>query len=118
MTDDNNQSPDTFDDEPVSIGEIADAVVEKLKGLLPGAGGDSAPPAAEPPAAAPTEPAAAQAPPAPASSPSDVEAAVERVLARKDTDSRLADVEAKVTAPPAAKPPRVGIAALLFGKDR
>ncbi len=121
-----NQSPDTITDDDgstVSIGEIADAVVERLKGLIPGAGGDSAPPSVEAPTAALTEPAAVAASPAPVSNvsretSSDVEAAVERVLARKDTDARLGEVEAKVSAPPAPKPKRTGVAALIFGPDR
>jgi len=40
QTDPDNQSPDTItdEDEPVTIGEIAEAVAEKLKGLIPGVG--------------------------------------------------------------------------------
>ena len=129
-TEETNRSPETIPDEPPTLDEIADAVVAKLKdaGLVGGAGagtegaggGASEPskPAQEP---ASTEPAAASASPAP-SGPvnlaTEIDAAIERALARRDAESRLGEVERKVNAPPEPKPPRTGLAAAIWGKDR
>ncbi len=131
MPDDNdlpaNTSPDTITDEPVTIGEIADAVVDKLRDLLPGAksdsivdagstGTDSPPPGTAPPAVA-SSPVGAPTGGGPGVMQS-VEDTVRRILAEKDTDSRIAAVEEKVGKPAEPKPPRSGLAAMLFGKDR
>lgn len=118
----NNQSPETIaaETETVSIGEIVSGVVEGLKGLIPGAAAnEQVPPAAEAaPPVATTEAPVVATPPAPAApvAGESVADTVRRVLAEKDTDSRLAAVEQRTA--PAPKPPRSGIGALLFGKDR
>lgn len=124
-----NQSPETMIEEPPTVAEIAgataEAVFDRFKAALPGSGasagaaGESAPPVVEAPAAGHTDPppAPASAAPAAAGAVESVESAVERALSRRDADARLAAVEER-TEPPKPKPPRVGIAAFLFGKDR
>jgi hypothetical protein len=112
-----NTSPDTLDDDIPTVGDIADAVLDRIKGLFPGPA-DSAPAADEPPAGAPTEPAPAQAPSAPSPAGESVADTVRRVLLEKDTDARIAAVESKVGEPAAPKPDRTGIAAAIFGKTR
>ena len=133
----NNQSPDTIseNDEPVTVGEVADAVVEKLKGLIPGIGaaagsndggtahgGGTAEPIGTGPANTGSNPVPNPPPPPPppasVSAGQDVESTVRRVLAEKDTDNRIAAVETKVNTPPEPKPERKGIAAAIFGKTR
>lgn len=129
QTDPDNQSPDTItdEDEPVTIGEIAEAVAEKLKGLIPGvgatdggtadAGSGSTPPPAASDAGSP--PVTAPPPPPPSNGVVEsVEATVRRVLSERDTDNRIAAVEEKVNKPAEPKPPRTGIAAIVFGKER